>query len=310
MLDAGNGFKQTRRIQLKEKAIQEESTITAERATERESATGQERAKSGKGTKGVERSGAPSGAPLTKVEARFLVDSFYTIQDYRKTAANQLRAATPENEQPSEILKGFLAEYEGLEHRMQRELERFAKSSEIGRWALSVCGIGPIITAGLLAEIDIAKAPTVGHVWAFAGLAPGVEWKKGEKRPWNARLKTLCWKASDSFVKVSNRESDIYGKVYRQRKELEQERNERGEFAEQARHKLETTKIGKDTEAWKWYSIGKLPPAHIDMRARRYAVKLFLAHMHEVWYRLEVGAPPLPYPIAFQGHAHKKDPPQ
>ena len=248
---------------------------------------------------------------MTKLEARYLVDAYYVIQEYRKTAANQLRAATAENEQPSEILQGFLSEYERLENAMKRELERFAKSSEIGRWALSICGIGPVITAGLLAEIDIRKAPTVGCIWAFAGLAPGVEWKKGEKRPWNARLKTLTWKISDSFVKVSGRDSDIYGKVYRQRKELEQERNEAGMFADQAARKLAETKIGKDTEAYKWYSVGKLPPGHIDMRARRYATKLFLAHFWEVAYRDHYKvAPPLPYPIAFLGHAHKIDPPE
>ena len=102
---------------MNEKAMPEERTTKDERATDRESTTV------------CERTGAPSGAPLTKLEARYLVDSYYTVQEYRKTAANQLRAATPENEQPSEILQGFLTEYEKLENAMKRELERFAKSS-------------------------------------------------------------------------------------------------------------------------------------------------------------------------------------
>jgi len=246
---------------------------------------------------------------LTRQEARYMVDAFYTIQEYRKRAANQIRAATPEHEQPSEILMSFLTDYERIEKRIKVELGRFARSTEIGRWLLSIHGIGPVITAGLIAEIDIGRAPTAGHIWAFAGLAPGVEWNKHEKRPWNARLKTLCFKIGESFVKVSNNDKDVYGKVYRKRKELEIERNERGEFVEQAKEKLETVKIGKDTEAYKWYSQGKLPPAHIDMRARRVATKLFLAHMWETWYRLEVGEPPLPYPIAILGHAHKIEPP-
>ena len=53
-----------------------------------------------------------------------------------------------------------------------------------------------------------------------------------------------------------------------------------------------------------------LSPGHIHSRAKRYAVKLFLAHMHEVWWWLREGeAPVLPYPIAMLDHAHKIDPP-
>ena len=36
-----------------------------------------------------------------------------------------------------------------------------------------------------------------------------------------------------------------------------------------------------------------LPPAHIHARARRYVVKLFLFHLHEVMWNVEQGeAPP------------------
>ena len=50
---------------------------------------------------------------------------------------------------------------------------------------------------------------------------------------------------------------------------------------------------------------GILPDGHIHARAKRYAVKLFLAHLHSVWYEIEFGRePPLPYAIAILGHAH------
>jgi hypothetical protein len=137
-------------------------------------------------------------------------------------------------------------------------------------------------------------------------LHTGVKWEKGKKRPFNARLKVLCFKIGESFVKVSGNDKDIYGKIYLQRKEIERQRNEAGQFADQAKVKLETFKIGKDTDAYKAYSSGKLPPAHIHARARRYAVKMFLSHFWEEWYMRYYGKePPLPYPIAFLGHAHK-----
>jgi hypothetical protein len=48
----------------------------------------------------------------------------------------------------------------------------------------------------------------------------------------------------------------------------------------------------------------------LHARAKRYAVKLFLAHLHEVWYREHYKtAPPIPYPIAHLGHAHYIAPP-
>jgi hypothetical protein len=53
-----------------------------------------------------------------------------------------------------------------------------------------------------------------------------------------------------------------------------------------------------------------LPPAHIHARAKRYAVKLFLAHYQQVAYELHFGKkPPNPYPIEILGHAHMIDPP-
>ena len=175
---------------------------------------------------------------------------------------------------------------------------------------MGICGIGPVIAAGLLAHIDIEKAPTVGHIWNFAGLNPFQDWNKGEKRPWNASLKTLCWKIGQSFVKVSNNDKDVYGKIYKKRKEYEMAKNEAGDYAEQAKQKLERFKIGKDTEAYKYYSEGKLPPAHIQQRAERYAVKMFLSHLHEVWYREHYGTePPKPFVISQLGHAHYIAPP-
>ena len=184
------------------------------------------------------------------------------------------------------------------------------------------------------------------------------------KRPWNAALKTLCWKLGESFVKVQSNEADVYGKLYAQRKAEEIIKNEAGDFADQARAVLEKKKLGHSTDAYKWY-IGRglaeqraearlknaktrddpkdkgkgktqtwldgkwvtkaaflkkytapeyfvqaLPPAHIHARAKRFAVKIFLSHFHEVWYELHHKKPaPSPYPIAnMPGHVHKIDP--
>lgn len=241
---------------------------------------------------------------LTDAEARFLVDAYYQMQDQRIRSSNQVRAMDA-LEEPHEILSWFADQNILLENQVKGALDVYSKAHPVGEWLHGTMGVGPVIAAGLLAHIDINKAPSVGHIWRYAGLDPTSTWEKGQKRPWNAQLKVLCWKLGESFVKVSNKETAVYGHLYKERKELETEANERLAYKEQAERTLQVKRIGKDTDAYKYYSIGKLPPAHIHARAKRYAVKQFLSDLHRELYRTILKQePPLPYPVAFQNHVH------
>lgn len=243
---------------------------------------------------------------LSVDEARYLVDAYYQLQGDRIRSTNQV-AALEASEEPHETLR-WLADNSGLlERNIKSALDAYSDAHKVGLWAKSITGIGPVIAAGLLAHIDITKAPTVGHIWRFAGLDPTITWDKGQRRPWNASLKTLCWKIGESFVKVSGHESDVYGHLYLDRKQKELARNEAGELAEQAAEKLRKFRIGKDTGARKSYEAGLLPPAHIHARAKRWVVKLFLAHYQSVAYRAHYGEPaPKPYILTQAGgHAHE-----
>lgn len=241
---------------------------------------------------------------MSETEARFLVDSYYQMQDNRIRAAGQARSMEHE---PHALLSWLEKNNQALETQVKNALGEYAKSKPAGQWALGICGVGPVITAGLLAHIDITKAPTVGHIWSYAGLNPEQKWNKGEKRPWNASLKTLCWKIGECFVKVSTNAKDYYGHFYLERKAMEKQKNENGEFKEQAAEILERTPNHAQKAI---YSKGMLSDGHIHSRAKRYAVKLFLSHFHHVMcvshYNQE---PPLPFPIAHQGHAHNIKPP-
>lgn len=251
-----------------------------------------------------------AASTLTVPQARFLVDLYYQWQDDRKSSRAQLRASAEEPE-PHGVVTWLANNTERVEKTILYELAKFSNSQRVGLWAQSIMGIGPVLTAGLIAHIDITRAPTVGHIWSFAGVNPDQrKWEKGSKRPFNSKLKVLVWKIGESFVKVSNRENDIYGHVYAERKVLEQTRNEAGAFAYQAAHALSSKNYGKSTDAYKAYIMGILPPAHIHARAKRYAAKLFLAHYHHVAYELEYGeAPPKPYVIDHLAHAHYIAPP-
>jgi hypothetical protein len=126
--------------------------------------------------------------------------------------------------------------------------------------------------------------------------------------PFNRPLKTLCWKVGDQFVKLGGREDAFYAKFYRNRKADEIVRNERGDRAGLAARTL----AEKPTHAQRaTYAEGRLPDGRVDLMARRATVKLFLSHLHELWWRVEHdGAmPPRPFSVAIQGHAHYIAPP-
>jgi hypothetical protein len=244
---------------------------------------------------------------LSDKEARFLVDNYYIMQESRKRSDNQVRAMS---EEPHATLAWFGKQSTTLENQTKRALDAYSDEHPAGRWMKSLYGIGPVIAAGLLAHIDINMAPTVGHIWRFAGLDPTSKWEKGTKRPWNAELKTLCWKVGQSFMKFSGSDECYYATFYKERKAQEVAKNERGDNAELCKNILASKNFSKSTDAYKAYSVGKLPPAHIDARARRYAVKMFLSHMHLVMYFIKFNKlPPKPFVIEHMGHVHFIKPP-
>lgn len=304
---------------------------------------------------------------LGKQEVRYLVDLYYQLQGFRIATNNQIRSIVKsEVEEPHETIAFFANQFESLENEIKKSLKYYVQNQELGRWLLNITGIGEVISAGLIANLDIEKAQTAGAFWRFCGLDPTIEWlgkekaKKliedtvGDKKeydlsdfaklsvvsnwglktiqdyfevhglkpnktnmiklfsrvPYNQRMKTLMYKIGESFVKVQNNPNDFYGKIYAERKAIEQAKNELGEYANQAKSQLERYNIGKTTEAYKWYSKGMLPPAHIHSRARRYAVKIFISHLFDKWYRLQYNQePPKPFAIAILGHAHEIKPP-
>lgn len=253
----------------------------------------------------LSRDMAKAAKTLGDSEARFLVDAYYAMQEQRKRTANQCLALEKGGE-PHEVIAWYQEQNVGLEGQVKRALTQYAMEHPVGKRVMNVVGIGPVITAGLLAHIDIHRAPTVGHIWSFAGLNPEAVWNKGEKRPWNANLKTLCWKIGESFVKNKGREGCVYGQLYDERKAYEAKINEEGGYREQAFAIVKARPTHKQIAT---YKEGKLPDGHLHARAKRYAVKLFLAHLHEVWFKIEFDRdPPKPYVMEHLGHVHKIEP--
>lgn len=304
-----------------------------------------------------------AAARMPKRAARFLVDSYYKHQRDRIRADHQIESCREANE-PAEAVEWLYAQSDKLETSIKKVLGAYAERFAVGRWSMGLFGIGPVISAGLLAHLDITKAPTAGHIWSFAGQVPGVLWLGRAKadalvaevvagkhltdeeiaaiaarvgrgalqldtfvravndleaadvmtrahmakglamQPWNARLKTLCWKIGECLVKFSKRDkASLYSRLYRQRKLREIEKNERGDFADIARQTLASKNFRKASATRDAYESGKLPDGRIKLRAMRYAVKILLAHWQTVAYFEHYGRmPPKPYVLTYLGH--------
>jgi hypothetical protein len=299
-------------------------------------------------------------------ETRFLVDTFYQIQNYRIAAQGQIRSIDQEKDISPDKTHNYLSWYldnlELLENELKKALGIAAGTTQPGRWAQSIKGIGPIMSAALVSAFDITKATSAGHFWSYAGLndnnRPWIGREEAEKivkevvgdsktitddhlikisgltkwpfsyldskcrtgkdldkrsreklracisiPPYNIELKKLCWKLGESFVKVSGKSDSLYGRMYKDRKAFEITNNEKGLYAEEAARILASKNFSKDTATKKQLESGKLSLGHIEARAKRYAVKMFISHLFECMYLDYYKKPcPTPYPINYMGH--------
>lgn len=253
---------------------------------------------------------------LSQNEVRLIVDLYYQVQDFRIATANIVRSQPGE---PNALSEWVFRNFKIIERDIAAAMGTFAAHYRVGQWLQSAYGIGPIISAGLLAHLDIKKAKTPGNFLSFAGLIdPSRQpWEKGEKRPWNAKLKTLATvRMGETFVKFSGQHECVYGHLYVERKLRVIRENAAGKFSDHAL--VRSKEVDKKTIAYQWYSgqypaslctadffllslkqrehamnkcrvkegegLPMLPPAHLHSRARRHMAQMLLSHLHYVMY--------------------------
>lgn len=110
--------------------------------------------------------------------------------------------------------------------------------------------------------------------------------KTVRKIPYNKDCKTLLYLVADQFVKQSGPScpknedgsmKSLYGRIYREYKAEFTLINESGGYADKADYELHSKNISsKDLRAQ--LESGKLSAAHIEMRARRKALSIFVYH--------------------------------
>ena len=116
-------------------------------------------------------------AQLGEQEARYLVDGYYAMQKPRVRMSNQLSAGDRGTDTPMfPVLARLHSHTESIEGHIRGLLQAFAEARPVGQWMLSLYGVGPVLSAGILAHFDIREAHRPSAFWRYAGLDPTVEW--------------------------------------------------------------------------------------------------------------------------------------
>lgn len=113
-----------------------------------------------------------------------------------------------------ELLQRYHELFEMMEAELDDDIARMVEAEPIYPFVSELKGIGPTLSAKLIAMIDIGRAPTVSALWRYAGYAVinGERERptKGEKLHYNKRLKTTCYLIATSFMRCSSPYRDIY----------------------------------------------------------------------------------------------------
>lgn len=195
-----------------------------------------------------------------------------------------------------DMLIRYRDRFEALEAELDDDITGIAKTMPIIDKMVHVKGLGFMLSAKLVAMIDIERCITVSSLWRFAGFGvvpycPECEaylevqlekcpeckgdtinkaerLRKGEKAHYNTRLKTYCWQVGSSFLKSSSPYRNVYDK---------------------AREKYES----RDG----WSDLRK------HRAAMRIMIKLFLQHFWLYWRTLEGLPTSEPFIIGKNGHS-------
>jgi len=113
---------------------------------------------------------------------RWLGETYYDHQLYRMESDARIREADKLN-LPNALLTWYSEQQSNVEKTMKAMLSRYTEkeSSGMGMWARNVVGIGPIISAMLLALIDMNISTNPSKIFRYFGLDPSSKWLGREK---------------------------------------------------------------------------------------------------------------------------------
>ncbi|MCJ7424964.1 hypothetical protein MUP01_11970 [Candidatus Bathyarchaeota archaeon] len=244
----------------------------------------------------IRKFGLPPAGP--KELKKFLLEAF-PIEDRKRLVKEYVATC--------QINPNILAQLEKqIRDHIKDEVEPLAIVRDYLR---NVKGIGPILAGGLVSFFDPYKAPHPSSFWKYAGLhvveGEAPKRVKGAKLGFNPRARVLCWKIADSFIK---QRTPLYRPYYDVVKVEEAAKfgvldPDESVHPERCPKYLQCLKRMQG-RAQRTNTKAKACPClkHIDYRARRKMVKLFIADFWAVWRKMEGLPPSEPYSVRILGH--------
>jgi hypothetical protein len=229
-------------------------------------------------------------------EIRAISDARQKLQKMRIQNGNRLEAykALMTDEQLDKLKEKpfFIDLFEAftiLEKKADKRIEKEMRKHNMWNTVTSVRGLGPILAARLLLNIDIHRAKNAGSLVKYAGYAVNRTTNKadgkvkGEKLCYNQDLKVTVYLIVCSFIKVANC-------PYRQDYD-----NAKLRYEELYPDKPSDPKLVDPNKVYK-------TKAHRHQMAIRKVARLFLCHLHQVWSEKEGLEVRLPYALEHLGH--------
>ncbi|UZE92548.1 MAG: hypothetical protein IB616_01690 [Methanosarcinales archaeon] len=259
----------------------------------------------------------------TTEELKLMVSTYYAFQKERIQTGNRIKALERTGVAKSravDLHEHLDEELKRIEKWIVDKVEDQLEGVDIyNAWLRHVPGVGPMLAAGLISVIDpISEVEKPSSLWKYSGqdVVDGKAPKRvrGQKVTWNPFARTLCWKLGDSFVKAGG----YYRKVYDRARVREDNRAPFKVPVEDAQGYLLAEKIGnikkgeligkENFSKFKKQAKGMddvlvtLTDLHKFNRAKRKAVKLFIAHLWAIWRDLDGLPTRVPYVVEKLGH--------
>lgn len=132
-----------------------------------------------------------------KSVVRYLVDSFYQVQDLRKASENQQRSTMQEKDGDGYDLPLFiLGGISNIEGQIKKIIDVITDKIPICWYMKQVKGVGPMISATLYAYLDMDKAVSAGSFWTYCGL-------NDNNTPWLGKDKSATY-VKEVFTEISD----------------------------------------------------------------------------------------------------------
>lgn len=152
-----------------------------------------------------------------EIVARALVDlRDRVIQKARIGFNNRLAAMDRADDTTTyrPMIEAWYERFADLEADLDRDIGRIARDLPIVQTMTNVKGLGKTLAVKAAAMIDIRRADTVSALWKYAGygVTNGERDRlvKGEKSPYNKRLKTTCYLVGTSFLRTGSPYRRVY----------------------------------------------------------------------------------------------------